>query len=256
MAFTLAGGVLVALNRFMFPSNAVSSRFLTWTTLFWIGAVLAVVRLARQRPWGDGFAIVVLWVVSLAMIPAVLHAFRWQERVRQNLARHAAMHLSAVRWDKQARVGINPNSDPVYRVAERMRRDRRGFFAGGRGELPGTRLAERFAVAPERRCAGKIEHVQEIEARDGPAAMVGGTLGAAAGGEAPSYVVLSDAGGVIRGIGELLPGGGAGRAWVGFVADFSAAAPYTAYGVLGDQGAVCALASWSGLVFKGRPVPR
>jgi hypothetical protein len=256
MAFSIGGGLLVAVNRFMFPANAVSDRFLSWTALFWIGAVVALVRLARERAWGGWLALAVFGTLALATVPALQRAHSVQDRVRQKLAREAAMHLSGVRWDPLARMGINPKSEPVYRVAQRLRRERRGFFADGRGELPGTRLAERFGVEPAQRCGGKVERVEQVPARDGPAAMVSGTVSHRDGERFPSFLLITDAAGIIRGVGEIMPGkasaAGAEAVWVGFVGDFDPAQRYTAHGVLAGGRAACSVASFSGPIGKGR----
>jgi hypothetical protein len=256
MAFTVAGGMLVAANRFMFPANAVSDRFLTWTTLFWIGALCAIVHLGRERPWGGWFAIALLGLVAACMVASLQQARRLQFNVRQNLARDAAMHLSGVRWDHLARVGIKKDPETVYRVAGRLRRERRSFFADGRGALSGMPLRERFAATVEDGCAGAVERLEEVDARDGPAAMVSGRLRPSAGAGVPSYLVIADSAAIIRGVGAIRPlpddVRSEGVGWIGFVDGFDASEPYTAYGVLGDGRSVCTAATWSGEAVKRR----
>jgi hypothetical protein len=248
MAFTLAGGVLVALNRFMFPASAVSDRFLTWTTLFWMGALGAIVRLARDRAWGAGFAFAVLSLVSLAMLPALGKLRAGQEGLRQKFARESAMHLSRVRWDQLAQVGIKRDPDAVYRVVERMRRDRHTFFSDGRGDLVGTPLARHYALAADGRCSGTITSLKPVEARDGPAAMLTGTIRGGGAQAAPTFVLLADSSGVIRGLGEIDSRRSAseGASWVGFIGGFDAAASYTAYGAVAGERAVCSGPVWNG----------
>jgi hypothetical protein len=91
--------------------------------------------------------------------------------------------------------------------------------------------------------------VEALAPRDGPAAMVTGTIWDRTRQEAPSFVVLSDSSGVIRGIGEVYPEevptpGGA--SWVGFINDFDPAARYTAHGVLAGDRAACLAAVVNG----------
>jgi hypothetical protein len=56
----------------------------------------------------------------------------------------------------------------------------------------------------------------------------------------PAFVVLTDTNGVIRGVGELVPGGADHRGtWVGFVAGYHERERYAVYGVLAGEPVAC-----------------
>jgi hypothetical protein len=255
MTFGVAGGLLVALNRLWSPSAATSIRFITWSTLFWMGAVGALSSVGRRRTTTRVLGLVLLPLISLAMLPATRQARSHHERLQLHDSIAAVMHLTGVQWDARARFGINPSSEPVYRVVARLKRDRRSFFADGWGDLPGTRLDERFVHAPASRCTGAIQTVRKLPARKGPAAEVYGRGRDHSGDRAPSPILIADAAGIIRGLGRTTPplhlhgragaaGEAAGAPWVGFIDGFDDSARYVAHGVLADGRSVCRLASW------------
>jgi hypothetical protein len=247
MAFAVAGGLLVGLHRSAFPTQAVNDRFMMWGSLFWMGAGCAVgarMGLAIKRTW---VVVMALWVASVAMIPALLTARAKQGATNQMLSVIATMHRSGVRADAFARSGSTPY-EMVYEVVGRLRRDRRSFFSDGRAGLVGSRLVERFATTPAQ-CGGGIQLVRPLESRRAPAAIVFGRVDG--GGErAPAFIVVTDAAGIIRGLGTMTPrpfpehalGGTArpqGTPWVGFIADFDITSRYAAHAILADDRTTC-----------------
>jgi hypothetical protein len=248
MAFAVAGGLLIGLHRSAFPAQAINDRFMMWGSIFWMGAGCAIATrmgLAMNR---IPVVVAALWLVSLAMIPALLTARGKQGATNQMLSVIATMHRAGVRADAFARSG-SPTYEMVYEVAERLRRDQHSFFSDGRAELVGSRFAEHFASVPATQCGGGIQLVRPLESRGAPAAIVFGRAGGG-GDRAPAFIVLTDAAGIIRGLGTMTPrpfaehalGGMArpqGTPWVGFIADFDITSRYTAHAILTDNRTTC-----------------
>lgn len=252
MVFPVAGGFLVAVNRVWSPDSAVDERFVTWTTLFWLGAASAVSTMMSQKGRRGALGIGLIWMLSLSMIPALNAARAAQARTRSLLAMRSVMQLAGVQWDQLAGANFILSPDYVYRVSARLRRDRRSVFADPRADLPGAALDTRFVHAPDTRCSGVIRVFREIPTRGEPGAQVFGGAWDVSENKAPASIVLTDSAGVIRGLGIFSPYAGpgpkeaaTGSLWVGFVAGFDRSGPYTAYGVLDDGRTVCRLASWS-----------
>jgi hypothetical protein len=253
MLFALAGGALIAVNRLPFPSSATSIRFISWSALFWMGAAIRVGSLTRDSRRSSLFVTLLFPLLSVLMLPALLDARIRLETLRQLDRVSAAMHLSGIRWDNRARFGMYPSSDPVYRVVDQLRRNRRSFFADGWGDLPGSSVDERFREAPANRCSGTIKRFYPIKARGGAAAEVYGWGWNHADDRAPQIVVIADAARIVKGVGLFFPEpygrhlvGGAkpdGAPWVGYINQFDPAQRYIAYGVLDDGVTICQLAA-------------
>jgi hypothetical protein len=187
------------------------------------------------------------------MLPVLRDSLARLDLQRQRDSVVAAMHLSGVRWDKGAGYGISRLTAPVYRVVGQLRRDRRGFFADGWGDVPGSSLDDLFREVPATHCSGSIRRVDAIEARDGPAAAVYGWGWNRIDDRAPQVVVIADTARTVKGIGFFvpypyrhrhLPGQTKpdGAPWVAYINDFDPAKPYLAYGILDDRTTICPLA--------------
>jgi hypothetical protein len=253
MAFSVTGSVVVTVNRLGFPMAAVSERFLTWTTLFWAGAACALVRPLRGAAWGRWLALALAVLLSGLMVPGLTEARRRQQKTQFKLEREAAMHIAGVRWDGWSRIMTDPAL--VYPVVERLRRNRRNFFAAGRGDLLGAALAERYAVAPAGRCEVSLERWQHLGARDGLAFMLGGHVWDRERGRPPLFVLVTDAEQVIRGLGAVDTEHDRKRAeargtddraaeWTAFVARRDYPVPYGVFAVLEGEREVCRLGVW------------
>ncbi len=250
MAFGIAGALLVVFVRFLSsdPVHAVAIRWVTWSALFWIGASVAL--LVRR---GEGaprplvlLAALLLPVVSACMIPALqdaraLHAMRNSQASKLTLALLLDIH-----HDGLARSVALDEPDLVYRVAERLEREGRHPFDDARRALRGATLRDRFAEAGS--CSGGLAATQPVPTRGPPAAKVRGWITRTTKSAPPRFVVLTDAAGVIHGLGSFAaaapqPGGArsGSAAWAGFIADYRAAGRYTAHAVLADGRSVCRL---------------
>jgi hypothetical protein len=249
-SFALAGGVIVTLNRWTFASAATSIRYVSWTTLFWMGLAAACVSVTvRARRWA-WTVLVALPVVSVAMLPALERA---RDRLQHLAAQDeiaAAMHLSGVQWDARAR---HPSSGPIYRVVERLRSDRHGFFANRWGDLTGDRLDEHFTRTSRKHCTGTVRSVASIQARGGPAAEVYGRAWDLIADSEPALIVTADAEQIIRGVGLVVrrptlrhlrnrPARARAAPWVAFVDGFDPSQRYAAFAVLADGRAACLVA--------------
>lgn len=243
MAFGLGGAALVGFARASLfgPAAVVQTRFVTWSALFWIGAVVALLprdpARAASRP--ARCAALLLPLLSLAMLPALreAHAFH-ATRVVQ--ARKLALSLQlGLRDAGLARRESIHEAELVFRVADRLREQGRPPFDGPRRDLRGAPLSERFADAGV--CAGALERARRISGTG--AIEVWGWIPAEA--PTPAFVVLADAAGAIRGLAEVAAAPAskhAGRvAWSGFVAEYDAGERYTAWAISADQRDACRL---------------
>lgn len=256
MVFAVAGSALVGANRAFWPGQAMSIRYVTWTSVFWIGAACAVSSGLGAKARESSVAIVLLWLLSLAMLPALDKARAMHAKNRAETSLRAAMLLSGVQWDLLARADMDPASSAItYRVTDRLRRDRLGFFAGGRGDLPGSRIGERFEPADASRCTGMVQVVRGVGSRR-PAVVVYGRAWDVNEARPPTFVLMADSAGVIRGVGEMMPiaaaehadatpqARAAGKPWAGFIDGFDGSKTYLAYAVLADGRTICALGAW------------
>jgi hypothetical protein len=260
MLLPTAAGLLVALNRLPWPETAVSIRFATWSTLFWIGAAAGISSFARERNLAATAALGAM-VVSLAMLPALSNFRSHQERLGHRDRLSAAMHATGVQWDRLSQYGIVRQSDAVYRVVEHLRRDRRSFFSEPWAGLVGGNMAESFSMTPAARCRGAIRKVELIDARNGTAAQVHGVAWDTDSGAPPRYIALADSRGVARGLGVIgeHQSDSSGRVmapWTGYIGDFDRGERYSAYGVFDETPAICLLGRWdaaTGQLFKHPP---
>jgi hypothetical protein len=259
LAFGLAGACLVGFARAAIfgPAAVVQTRFLTWSTLFWIGAVLALVPRSPERAPRPAalLAALCLPVVSAGMFPALRDAQAFHATRVDHAARLALALELGVRPDELARNVSLHEAELVYRVAARLQREGRHPFDDPRRALAGSPLHERFAEAPA--CTGRLERVRSVpksaaDATRGAAARaVEGWLLPPAGGARPRFLVLADDDGVIRGLAELARvrrrSDHDRLRWAGFAVDPGAPAPagepgaLAAWAVLADGRSACRL---------------
>ena len=249
MAFATAAALLVSFVRCPTegPTGVLHTRFLLFSTLFWVGAVCALV--PRTSGAGAGplapAAVLALPLLSAAMLPALRDARAYHAATRSHASKLSLALLLGLRHDELARSVAIEDPQIVYRVAARLEAERRWPFDGARAGLRGTPLAERFAPAPP--CVGRTERRRELPLLG--AAALSGWLAPPPGRESPAFVVMVDGSGVIRGLAdfesappfEAPSAGGGARAWTGFVADADPAQRYAAYAVLGDGRSACPL---------------
>jgi hypothetical protein len=267
MTFAVAAALVVTAARLpRAPAqDAFSERFVNWSAMFWTGGVLALATLARVRQ-----AAVSVWLIaalSVAMLPAMGPARA--SLLRQSAAASEAslgvmlgirdaglpasmgvyVGLPLLTSDPELvyRASRRGRSDRFQRVVDRLRRDRRGFFADPRASLPGTRLGDRFAVVSARRCSGGMDSPIALAGAVRAAAKVGGRARDLDADTVPPLVVITDASGTIRGLGAARRGSAAAKRrfgrfrWSGFVADYEPAERYRAYAVLSDGRSACRL---------------
>jgi hypothetical protein len=257
LAFGLGGACLVGFARAAIfgPAAAIQTRFLTWSTLFWIGAILALVPRSPERAPRPAalLAALCLPIASLGMLPALRDAQAFHATRVDQAARLALALELGVRPDELARNVSLHEAELVYRVAERLEREGRHPFDDPRRALPGSPLRERFTEAGA--CPGSLVRLRTVpkstaSASGGATArLVEGWLLPPAGGGRPRFVVLVDAAGLIRGLGELARERRRSErlAWAGFVVDPDApgepgAGAYAAWAVLADGRSACRLA--------------
>jgi hypothetical protein len=262
MIFAPVAGVLVALNRLPW-GMAGQERFVTWSTLFWIGALWALASVLPRRAAPHGVAAVIAGL-ALAAVPA-LRVARIQQAARADMLRwQGASLVLDIRSDSLVRYSLgNPRPDMIDRVTDRLRRDRRSIFGDPLAALPGARLDEHFVSVADGRCRGAVYALSRLTTRAVPAASLSGFAWDQADDERPSFLVVTDRADRIRGLGTFIgrilppPDGWDRRAhWMGFVADPKAGEHYGVYGVLADGRSVCRVAHVSGAELAAAPLER
>jgi hypothetical protein len=202
----------------------------------------------------------VLAAATLASLPAVAAERARQAGATNRLSSLAIVHALDIRDDRSVQWAMLPsrkNALLAYRVAARLRQDRRSFFSLKWTTYAGKRVDELFTVDGAV-CHGRVERVTRLDAGDGPAARVGGWFSSGMDELSdPEVVLIVDDGGIIRGIGqeELRPSRRTGlpidlepRPWAGFVADFDDQRQYDLYSLEAGGRRVCKLTS-----FRGQP---
>ncbi len=256
MAFPIAGGAMAVLNRVGFGAQMLTElRFVTWSTLFWMGAALAIPSLASNiRRRSQAVVVVATALLSFSMIPGLISARSAHATFQRRLTATANAHLLGIQTDRQARNFVQPRPDQVNRVVARLRRDRRSFFADPRAELPGTRMLDRLELSTGADCNGAIRGLRPIPTQGQPAASIGGWGSNQNPSDVPSFVVIADPDGIVAGLGafNLAARERAGRpskdefksySWRGYIADFDPSKRYVVYGVLSEGRTVCRLAA-------------
>jgi hypothetical protein len=275
-AFGVAGGALVALNRVAFPESAISTRFATGSTMFWIGLIaLAASRdTGRARPRRAGAA-ALAWLVSLAMVPAFDGARVGHQGVVGVQRLQWAMHRLGIQAPSHARGTFMGNDvEQVFRVAARVVREGRGPLAGVSRPAKGSQVTERFASAAPGRCRGAVGRFEVLEARGGPAAWLRGRVYDLHDDAPPVFVVGLDSQGRVQALGEIAGSGqdpgtqasqgvDAARAtplrrwwtWAGYLADYRPGERYAFHAVLDDGRTLCLFDQTEGTARVGRQAP-
>jgi len=254
MVFVLGGGLIVGLTRLAIfgASQAVERRFLSWSTLFWIGGAWALGSLAAG-PGARSALAVSLAALSLVMLPARFEAHAYGV-ARDGPVQDVALALVLGAPPDELLLGVTRQpSEVVARVAQRLSRDRRSPFDDERSDLAGAAFAERFVPARAELCGGDSE--LGWRARGAQLGTVRGRIDR--DGIAPAYFVLVDSQGVVRGLGEERPAPAAaapGRHWAGVVAGFAPTERYAAWAVLRDGRSACPLGEIGGA--PKDPAPR
>jgi hypothetical protein len=238
MVFGLVGGGMVGVTRLSEhgPQQAVDLRFLCWSTLFWIGAALAMGEIASSRRARLGLA-GALAGLTLAMLPEFFENRALQREEDARAADVAQGLLVGARPESLPLQGWGTTAEMVTRAAEQMSRELRSPFDDHRRDLAGSAFAEHFSAAGQPVCG----HAAEVRwlAPAGDVALVQGQLDR--DGSTVAYLVLVDEKGAIRGLGDersTQRGAPAGR-WEGVIAGVMPGELYAAYGVLRDGRSAC-----------------
>lgn len=256
MGFVVAAAVVVALARLRFGmvGDPLALRFVNWSATFWMGAVLAIAPLARGTLGPVSVALIV--VLSLCMAPA-LDSLREISLKRKAAAEEASLGLLLGVADHRLadRMGALGHYDRFDRAARRLEQERRSFFASPWADLPGAPLVAGLVVVPSERCRGVMRTPRRFGVPAAGVYQIGGWV-AERGRSAPSLVVVTDAAGIVRGLGSVRDGSGgmpsrlsssgpAPLRWSGYLVGPSPAEPYVAYAVLSDGRSACRLGSSS-----------
>lgn len=262
MTFTVVGGLMVALNRVTVGFLTGQVRWVTYSTLFWIGGAWALGGLMSRTGARAHFLTILLTLVALCALP-VLQRARLDHRARTiRLEQEAQMLLLGIRQEGMIRTPIRVYPEEmIERITQRLRKDRRVFFADPRAALPGAALAEHFASAG--RCHGGVHRVHRLATVGEPAVQLAGfAWEEEVRAPPPSLVVVTDSSERIRGLGTVFlvklddDESRARRSvwWRGYLAGLRSDEHYFVHVVLGDGRSVCQAAELSGATLLEVPL--
>lgn len=253
MSFSAAVGLGVGLTRLGIfgPKQAVAVRFLDWSTLFWVGAVLALPAIARRvaRPWFSAAAAAVLVALVAAML-TTLEQQRVPRLQRQDRASRIALALILdARVPDVGKLSWGLQGPRIRGIAKQIKQQGRNVFAGIAAELPGSSLPDRFEQAPFDRCAGGVQTPRLVQAGRRHLS-VSGWAWDVERGTGPALVVIVDASGIVRGLahpeseGARLASRRAGTErvrWTGYLPRHDPGEWYFVHAILGDLQTSCFL---------------
>jgi hypothetical protein len=253
----LGSAFITALGRINFSVvQALSSRYATVTLIFWI-AILASLTLELAR-WESGTRGLgrTMWCVLLALlIPRVAPAhvdFARQHAARERLREASFLSMVVGAPDRERlTTDIYPVISTLDNLAPWLQSGRKSLYSWPQAEWIGARLSGRVAPAPAAACSGAVESTVDFSAPSGAASRVQGWGWDASTRTPPARIVLTDAAGVVigLGVGEIsrpdlaaahpLPGiGDAG--WSGYARSAGSTAAVAAWAMLAD-GRACPL---------------
>jgi hypothetical protein len=256
MGYGATAGILAGLGR-SFAFGGVSARFAPFAALFWMGAVAALVSAMRGTPHSARarmLFLVLLPVVSLSMLPALDAIVDVHRRIQRETANVALMVLVGVR-NEDVLGGLSfGDAEMVTSLLPELERDGRGPFAEPRRALLGRPLSEAHPAAERARCPGKVSIWKEIESEGAPGAMITGFAPETADSP-PDSILVTDARGTIRGLGDVLPNRGEPRRrWRAFLGPHPPDQRYDVYAVLED-GSVCLIRGLKSRARRGQERP-
>jgi hypothetical protein len=244
LALMVSGIASAALTAAARAGNfqAVTLRFTPFALLFWMGAAVALAAPGPARwrgPVGRALPLL-LPLASLALALALGPTLDQHLDRNQKIARHALMLVVGLRNDALYRVFANSrHTDFVKAGLPALEARGRGPFGDPRRRLLGAPLAAAGIGADPPACAGKIADRSRIGGRHGGEA-IEGELRADTGQPLPVSIVVADAAGTIRGLGDVLPAERGIARWYAYRASLPRRSERI-YGVFAGGGA-CVLA--------------
>jgi hypothetical protein len=193
--------------------------------------------------------VVALGAAAVAALPALQTERAAQHARRNYLSRVRDAHLLKIRWGKLAGgTSVRRNPELSYRVAKRLREDRKSFFRGPRGALPGTKLLEHVRLIERSRCSGEVATAKRLSASRRHALFVSGSAIDRALEKPVEAIAIVDRRGVVRGLGAHFTKlttnperyrTGDGFRWEGLVRGSICDGEHVAYGLVEDGTAAC-----------------
>jgi hypothetical protein len=241
---------IVRLPYFKAGTPLLNLRFLSWSTLFWMGIACAIPGLIGRRAMTARActpAAGTCLAVSLLMLPGLSLSLQKYREARAFSENAALVLLLGAQDDIIASVLAGPKAELVPSVAERLHRDGTNLFADARRDLAGTLLGRHFEIAPLNRCRGAMKIAKRTAGTGSATPVAVGWVLDAVGNRTPRYLAIADSAGVIRGLGNLKPSGRLprgverGTPWSGYISEYDVGERYTAYGVLADGRSACRL---------------
>jgi hypothetical protein len=247
MAFATVVALGIALTRLFAigPQQALHTRFLDWSALFWAGAFLSLAAFGRrsQRPavWLAAGATLIL--VTSSILVAAHHGQRRELMLKQEAADDAALAIFLGvdgAWEKAK---IHRGTEEEYRqVLGALERDGKGLYADARRTWIGQPLEPLFRVEPAR-CKGGLHALIAPNNMKRDEKRLRGWVQTRGQGGTPESIVLTNDKGVIRGLGnvrrEYRPRGPGESTWTAWVTRSWRKKSYSVFVVLDDGRTAC-----------------
>ena len=206
MVFTLFLFVLVATGRsahfVRLPFEVLAPRYLFWSTLFWMGLLVVIIRLAEPIKWLRWTVFLLVLTIPVWVLPSHYHEGAHFKYVRILATAGATSLINGVRDVGQVTI-LSIYQQDVFRVAEQMRARRLDMFAAGLQDYIGRHETDLFNGRERSEgLKGECRVDAMVPAEDGtPAARVVGCCWTLKDGiSPPNTLVIVDPRGVIRGV--------------------------------------------------------
>jgi hypothetical protein len=175
VSFNLMALAFIAIGRAehirVIPAELNAPRYLFWSSLFWGGLLLVLIRRCLENPWLRRSAVFFVFAVPVFLLPS-----QYQQGLRWRLIRQvgdtAGISLvNNVRDERKVSI-LFPSSDKVYTVARLLKQRRLDMFAVGLHELIGKSEIDVFLGKPAAfRIKGSCWVDAYIKAQDGALAV-------------------------------------------------------------------------------------
>ena len=216
MTFGVAAAAATAIGR-AGAFQPVNHRFTPFALLFWMGGAVALAAPAGASRWRacvQHALLLVLPVASLLLLHSLGPRLDHHRERRVKIARYTLMLVVGIRGDGIAYALSNgKRATDVLASLPGLEARGHGPFRDPRRTLLGGPVAAAGIAGEPSPCEGEIRQRRKLSGRQGRGEEVEGVLDAAPGRTLPTSLVIADAKGVIRGLGDVLAPQAAQAEW-------------------------------------------